>query len=284
MVGDEVRVTRSEAAVENDLLVSLTVTIGVTQPDDVRLADGDDAVLIMTEAGDQLEAFVEDLLLVKDSVVLAGRQYADLVLRRAIIATGNQHAAFAPRFSGERTTSVRVLGGLGHPQATAFIPLDGDGLIDQGLGRDDAGLETGLHLESGDGLGGAAGSADRVPHIHEVLRGAEFVDIGASGRPGDATLDEGAVAGMRERLGLTLQEDRRTEAGILEHPGLRLNIIDGSFVRNLDDVLAIGADLRGEGRGEYLDLLVEIELEHGLVRDVERRSVFGQGMGIGADV
>ena len=204
MIGDEVRVARGEATVEDDFLVGLTVTIRIAEPDDVRLADDDDAVLVVTETGDELEAFMEDLLLVEDAVVLTGGQHADLVLCWTIVAPRNQHATFAPGFGGKRTTAVWILRGLRDPQATAFIPLDRDGLMNQRFGRDDAGLETRLHLKGSDGLLRAAGAADRVTHVHEVLRRAEFIDIGATGRPGDATLDEGAIAGVGKRLGFTL--------------------------------------------------------------------------------
>ena len=189
---------------------------------------------------------MEDLLLIEDAVIFTGSQNANLILCRTIVATRNQDATFAPRLSGERTTSVWILRGLGNPQATAFIPLDGDRLINQGLGRNNAGLEAGLHLESGDGLFGTTGSTDRVTHVHEILRGAEFVDIGTTGSPGDAPLNEGAVAGMRERLRFTLQKNRGTKAVVLEHPDLWLDVVDGGLVGDFRDFLTIGADLRGE--------------------------------------
>ncbi len=169
---------------------------------------------------------MEDFFLIEDAVILAGSQNADLVLCRTIVATRDQYATFAPRLSGERTTSVRILRRLSHPQAAAFIPLDGDRLINQGLGRNNAGLEAGLHLESGDGLFGTTGSADRVTHVHEILRGAEFVDIGTTSGPGDTPLNEGAVADMRERLRFTLQKNRGPKAIVLEHPDLWLDVID----------------------------------------------------------
>ena len=52
VIGHEVRVARGEAAIENHFLVSLAVTIGIAEPDDVRLADDDDAVLIMAKTRD----------------------------------------------------------------------------------------------------------------------------------------------------------------------------------------------------------------------------------------
>ena len=247
VVRDEVRVARGEAAVEDHFLVGLAVAVGVAEPDDVRLADGDDAILVMTEAGDQLEAFMKDLLLVEDAVVLAGGKDADLVLGRTVVTARHEHAAFAPGLGGERSTSVGIFRSLGDPHATALIPLDRDGFVDQRLGRHDAGLEAGLHLERGDGLLGAAGTTDGVTHVGEVLGRAKLVGVGATGGPGDASLDEGAVAGVGERLSLALQEDGGSQAGILEDPRLRLDVVDGDLVRDLDDLLAVGADLGSEG-------------------------------------
>ena len=162
MIGDEVGVTRREAAVEDLLLVGLAVAVGVTEPDDVRLADDDDAVLVVTESGDELQAFVEELLLVGLAVAVGVDQYADLVLSRTIIAAGHQHPALAPGLGGQRTASVRIFRGLGDPHATALVPLHGDGLVDQRFGDHDAGLEARLHLEGGDGLFRAARAADRI--------------------------------------------------------------------------------------------------------------------------
>ena len=204
VIGHEVRVARGEAAIKDNFLVRFTITVGVAQPDDVRLADNDNAILIMTESGNQFEAFVENLLLIGDTISIGVDQYADLVLCRTIIATGDQHTAFAPGFRGERATAVRVFRALGDPQSTTFIPLDRDGLVDQGFGHDDASLEARLHLESSDSLLRATRTTDRVTHIHEVLGRAEFIDIGATGRPSDATLDEGPIAGVGEGLGFTL--------------------------------------------------------------------------------
>ena len=284
VIGHEVRVARGEAAIKDDFLVRFTVTVGVAQPDDVRLADNDDAILVMTEAGNQFEAFVENLLLIGDTISIGVDQYADLVLRGSVVAAGNQHAAFAPGFRGERATAVRVFRALGDPQSTTFIPLDRDGLVDQGFGHDDAGLEARLHLESSDSLFRATGAADRVTHIHEVLGRAEFIDIGATGRPSDATLDEGPIAGVGEGLGFTLQENRRTEARVLKDPSLRLDVVDRGFVGDLGDVLAIGAHLRGERSGEHEDLLVELEVKDRLVGDIESRGILGERMGVCPDV
>ena len=284
MIGDEVRVTRGEAAVEDDFLVRLAVAVRIAEPDDVRLRDDDHAVFIVTEAGDEFESFVEELLLVGLAVAVGVDEHADLILGRAIIAAGHQHPALAPGFGGQRSSAVRVFGGLGDPEAAALIPLHGDGLVDEGLGHDDAGLKAGLHLESGDGLLGATRTADGVTQVDEVLRRAKFVHVAPTSGPGDATLDEGAVAGMGERLGFALQEDRRTEARILEDPGLRLDVVDGGLVGDFGDVLTVGADLRRERGSEHVDLLVELEVEDRLVGHVEGRGVLGQRMGVRADV
>ena len=284
VIGDEVGVPRGEAAEQDHFLVGLAVAVRVAEPDDVRLADGDHAVLVMTETRDQLEAFMEDLLLVEDAVVLARGEDADLVLRRTVIAAGDEHAAFPPGLGGERTATIRIFRSLRDPQAAAFVPLDGDGLVDQRLGRDDAGLEARLQLEGGDGLLGAARTADRVTHVHEIFRRAEFVDVRPTGRPGDAALDEGTITGMGERLGFALQEHRGTQAGVLEDPGLRLDVVDGGLVGDFGDLLPIGADLRSEGRSEHLDLLVEIEFEDRLVGDVEGGGILGERMGVGTDI
>ena len=89
---------------------------------------------------------------------------------------------------------------------------------------------------------------------------------------------------MGERGGIALQEDGRTETGILKDPGLRLDIIDGGLVRDFGDVLTIGADLGSEGRSEDVDLLVEFEIEDSVVGDVEGGGILGERMGVGADV
>ncbi len=72
VVGDEVGITGGETAEEDFFLVGLTVTIRIAQPDDVLLGDDNHAVFIDTETGDQFEAFVEDDLLVEDTVFLRG--------------------------------------------------------------------------------------------------------------------------------------------------------------------------------------------------------------------
>ncbi|MEY3853980.1 MAG: hypothetical protein RI910_2960 [Verrucomicrobiota bacterium] len=165
VVGDEVGVARREAAVKDLLLVGLAVAIGIAEPDDVRLADDDDAVLVVTESGDELQSFVEELLLVRHAVAVGVDQHADLVLGRTVVAAGYEYAAFAPGLGGERSATVGILRSLGDPHASALIPLDGDGLVDERLGHHDAGLEAGLHLEGGDGLVGTAGTADRITHV-----------------------------------------------------------------------------------------------------------------------
>ena len=256
VVGDEVGVARREAAVKDLLLVGLAVAIGIAEPDDVRLADDDDAVLVVTESGDELQSFVEELLLVGDAVAIGVDQHADLILRGTVVAARDQHPALTPGLGGQRTTTVRIFRGLGDPHATALVPLHGDGLVDQGFGDHDAGLEARLHLERGDGLLGAAGAADRITEVDEVILRAEFVHVGAAGRPGDAAFDEGPVAGVGERGGIALQEDGGTETGILEDPGLRLDVIDGGLVGDFGDVLTVGADLGGEGRSQDVDLFV----------------------------
>ena len=284
MIGDEVRVARSETTVEDDFLIRFAIAVRVAEPDDVRLADDDHAILVVAEAGDEFEAFVEELLLVGLAVAVGVDEDADLVLRRTIIAARHQHPALAPGLSGQRTAAVRVFGGLGDPEAATLIPLDGDGLVDEGFGHDDAGLKARLHLEGGDGLLGAARTTDGVTQVDEVRRDAEFVHVSATTSPGDATLDEGAVAGMGERLGFALQKDRRTEARILEDPGLRLDIVDRGLVGDFGDVLTVGADLRRERGGKHVDLLVELEVEDRLVGDVESGGVLGQRMGVRPDV
>ena len=72
VVGDEVGVSGGETAEEDLFLVGLAVTIRIAQPDDVLLGDDNHAVFIDTETGDQFEAFVEDDLLVEDTVFLRG--------------------------------------------------------------------------------------------------------------------------------------------------------------------------------------------------------------------
>ena len=238
----------------------------------------------MAEAGDEFEAFVEELLVVGLAVAIGVDEDADLVLRRAVIASRHQHPALAPGFGGQRSATVRIFRRLRDPHAAAFVPLHGDGLIDQGFGGRDAGLEAGLHLEGRDSLLRATGAADRVAHVYQVLLRAEFVDVGTTSGPGDTALDEGAVAGVSERGGVALQEDGGTEAAVLEDPGLRLDVVDRRLVGDFGDVLAVGADLGGEGRGEDVDLLVELEVENCVVRDVEGGGVLGERMGVGPDV
>ena len=136
VIGDEVGVAGREASVEHLFLVGLAVAVRVTEPDDVRLADHDHAVAVVAEAGDELEALVEDLLLVGHAVAVGVDEHADLVLRRTVVAAGHEHPALLPGLGVERTASVGILGGLGHPQTAAFIPLHRDGLVDEGFRGD----------------------------------------------------------------------------------------------------------------------------------------------------
>ena len=284
VVGDEVGVARGEASEKDDFLVRLAVAVGIAEPEDIGVGDDDDAVFVMTETGDQLEAFVEELLLVGDAVAVGVDQHADLILGRTVIAAGHEHPAFAPGFGGERTTTIGILRSLGDPHPAALIPLDGDGLVDQRFGGHGVSLETGLHLESGDRLGGTAGAADRITHVHEVLRGAKFVGVGATGRPGDATLDESAVAGVRQGGGVALQEHGGTDARVFEDPSLGLDVIDRGFISDLCGAPTSVGHLRSEGGSEHLDLLVQIEFEDGLIGDVEGGSILGKRMRVGAYV
>ena len=64
IVDDRVRVADAEAGVELLDLVRLAVAVRVAQPENVRRLRDDHAVLVEDEAGDELEPFVENLLLV----------------------------------------------------------------------------------------------------------------------------------------------------------------------------------------------------------------------------
>ena len=144
VVGHEVGIAGCKAAVEDLLLVRLAVSIRIPQPDDVGLADDDDAILVMAETRDEFEAFVEELFLVGHAVAIRVDQHADLILGRAIIAAGHQHPALAPGFGGQRPAAVRVFRGLGNPHPPAFIPLHRDGFVDERLGGRDISLEAWL--------------------------------------------------------------------------------------------------------------------------------------------
>ena len=256
VVGDEVSVPWSEAAEKDDFLVRLAVAVCVAKPEDVRVSNDDDAVFVMTETRDEFEPFMKELLLVGDAVAISVDHHANLILRRTIVTARHEHPALAPSFSSQRPSTVRIFRGLGDPHATALVPLDGDGLINQGLGGYGARLEARLHLKGRNGLFGAARAAGRITHVHEVLRRAKFIGVSATSRPSDTTLDEGTIAGVGQGGGVALQEDGRTEAGVFKDPSLRLDVVDRGFVGDFGDVLTVGADLGGEGGGEYLNLFV----------------------------
>ena len=227
---------------------------------------------------------MEDDLLVDDAVALAVDEDADLVLGRTIVAARDEHAAFAPSLCAQRTTSVRILRGLGDPHATSFVPLDRDRLMNEGLVGDDAGLEPRLHLEGRDGLLRSARAAGGITEVGQVLGRTELVDVLMTSDPSDASLDEGAITGVGERGGVTLQEDRRTHMVVREDPGLRLDVEDGSLVGDLGDLLARAGDLGSERGSHHVDLLVEIEFEDGVVSDVKSGSVLGERVRIRAEI
>ena len=282
VVGDEVGVARGEAAIEEDFLVGLAVAVGVAEPEDPLLRDDDHAVLPDAETGDQLEAFVEDLLLVEVAVALGADEDRDLVLGGAVVETGHQHAAFLPRFGVQGAAPVRVLRGFRDPEAATFVPLDGDGLVDEGLGHDGGGLEAGLQAELRDGVGGTARAADGVTEIGEVRGRAELVEVGALRDPSDAALEEGMDAGVAQGGGIALEQDDGSVGRGLEHPGLRLDVVDGGATR-LGLAAGIG-DLGGEGGGEDVILLVQGEVEDGVILDVEGRHALDERVRVGADV
>ena len=201
VVGDEVGITRGETAEEDLFLVGLAVTIGIAQPDDVLLGDDDDAVLIDTETRDELEAFMEDSLLVEDAVLLGRNHDADLVAGRAVVITRSQHATFLPRLGIQRTAAIRVFRGFGHPEATTLVPLHGDGLIDEGLGREDADFEAGLHLKLGHGIGPTAGTARWVTHVFEVGLRAELIGQRTLSGPSSRAGNEGAETDVVQGAG-----------------------------------------------------------------------------------
>ena len=282
VVGDEVGVARGEATVEEDFLVGLAVAVGVAEPEDALLRDDDDAVFPDAETGDQLEAFVEDLLLVEVAVALGADEDRDLVLGGAVIETGHQHAAFLPRLGVQGAAAVGVLGGLRDPEAATFVPLDGDGLVDEGFGDDRGGLEAGLQAELRDGVGGTARAAHGVTEIGQVGRGAELVEVGALGDPSDAALEEGVDAGVTQGGRVALEQDDGAVGRGLEHPGLRLDVVDGGAT-GLGLAAGVG-DLGGEGGGEDVVLLVQGEIEDRVILDVEGRHALDERVRVGADV
>ena len=282
VVGDEVGVARGEAPVEEDFLVGLTVAVGVAEPENALLGDDDDTVLPDAETGDQFEAFVEDLLLVEVAVPLGADEDRDLILGGAVIETGDQHAAFLPRLGVQGAAAVGVLGGFRDPEATPLVPLDGDGLVDEGLGDDGGGLEAGLQAELRDGVGGTARAAHGVTEVGQVGLGAELVEVGALGDPGDAALEEGVDAGVAQGGHIALEQDDGAVGRSLEHPGLRLDVVDGGAT-GLGLAAGVG-DLGGEGGGEDVVLLVQGEVEDRVILDVERRHALDERVRVGADI
>ena len=162
VVCHEVGVAGLKATEENNLRIGLARALGVTQPNNLLLGDDDDAVLIETEAGDQLEAFMENLLLVEHAVVLARNEDADFIPRRAVVITRLQDATFLPGFGAERASAVRILRSFGDPQATAFVPLLRNRLIDEGLSSNNLGLKAWLHPELSNSIISATRTADRI--------------------------------------------------------------------------------------------------------------------------
>ena len=284
MVGDEVGITGGETAEEDLFLVGLTVTIRIAQPDDVFLGDDDDAILVDTETRDQFEAFVEDDLLVEDAVLLGGNQDADLVAGRAVVISRSQHAAFLPSIGVQRTATVRVLRGFGHPEATTFVPLHGDRLINEGLGREDADLEAGLDLKLGHGIGPTAGTARWVAHIFEVGLRAEFIGQRTLSGPSSRAGNEGAEADMVQGASVGPgQEDGRTVVGGFVDPELGLDVVDRGTVGGLGGLTTVVGDLRREGGTKHKDVLVQGEVVDGVVLDIKGGGGDGQRVRIGAD-
>ena len=213
---------------------------------------------------------MEDDLLVEDAVLLRRNEDADLIAGRAVVVTRSQHTTFLPGFGVERATAVGVFGRLGDPKAAAFVPLHGDGLVDEGLGGEDAHLEARLHLELGDGIGPAARATRRVADVVEVGLGAELVGRRALGGPSGGAGDEGAEADVVEGADLGAgQEDRGAVVVGLEGPELRLDVVDGSAVGGLGRLAAVVGDLGREGGTEDEDLLVQREVIDGVILDVE---------------
>ena len=284
VIGDEVRISRREATEEDLFLVGLTVTVGIAQPDDVLLGDDDHAVLIDAETRDELEAFMEDDLLVEDAVLLGGNQHADLVLGRSVIITGSEHAALLPGLGVQRTPAIRVLRGFRHPEATTLVPLHGDGLIDEGLGREDADLEAGLHLELGHGIGATTRATRRVADVFQVGLRAKFVGQRAFRRPSGGSGDEGPETDMVQGAGIrTRQEHGRTVTGGFVDPKLGLDVVDGSAVVRLRGLATVVGDLGREGGPKDEDVLVEGQVVDGVVLDIKSGGGDGQRVRIRAD-
>ena len=284
VVGDEVGVTWGEATIKDLFLVGLAVTVGVAQPDDILLGNDDHAVLVDTKTGNQFEAFVEDDLLVEDAVLLRRNQDANLVAGRAVVVTRSQHAPFLPGFRIQGATAVRVFRGFGDPEATAFVPLHGDGLINEGFGREDADLEARLHLELRDGIGTTARAAGRVTDVLEVGLRAEFVSQRTLRGPGGGTGDEGTEAHVVQRahLGPGQEDSGAVVVGFIR-PELRLDVVDRGTVSGLRRLTAFVGDLGGEGRAEDENLLVQREVIDRVVLNIKGRSRDGQRMRVRPD-
>src|SRR5262245_45706911 len=77
-----VRVAETEAGEQLFLLVTNVVAVGVAEPKNVGRARNDDAVAVVHEARDEVEAFEKRALLLKDSGRVRLLENRDLVLRR----------------------------------------------------------------------------------------------------------------------------------------------------------------------------------------------------------